>query len=57
VDAGLHGLPQLSVWWLRLGIQHHRILPGMPQQNGAHERMHRRVKGEACRPPQAVTRG
>src|SRR5712692_9999054 len=24
------------VWWLRLGIQHQRILPASPQQNGAH---------------------
>jgi transposase InsO family protein len=38
--AGLHGLSQLNVWWLRLGIQHQRILPAHPQQNGAHERMH-----------------
>ncbi|MCA1604356.1 MAG: transposase [Acidobacteria bacterium] len=26
---------------MRLGIQHQRIHPGRPQQNGAHERMHR----------------
>ena len=25
---GIHGLSQLNVWWLRLGIQHQRILPG-----------------------------
>ena len=56
-NTGLHGLTQLSVWWLRLGIVHQRILPGMPQQNGAHERMHRTLKAEACRPPQAHARG
>jgi len=39
--TGIHGLSQLNVWWLRLGIQHQRILPGQPQQNGAHERMHK----------------
>lgn len=51
--TGIHGLSQLNVWWLRLGIQHQRILPGHPQQNGAHERMHKTLKGEAIRPPQA----
>ena len=51
---GVHGLSQLNVWWLRLGIQHQRILPGCPQQNGAHERMHRTLKAEACRRPQAT---
>jgi hypothetical protein len=55
-NTGLHGLTQLSVWWLRLGIQHQRILPGQPQQNGAHERMHKTLKAEACRPPQAHAR-
>jgi transposase InsO family protein len=34
--TGIHGLSQLNVWWLRLGIQHQRILPAQPQQNGAH---------------------
>jgi putative transposase len=48
--TGVHGLSQLNVWWLRLGIAHQRILPGQPQQNGAHERMHRTLKAEACRP-------
>jgi transposase InsO family protein len=51
--TGIHGLSQLNVWWLRLGIQHQRILPAHPEQNGAHERMHRTLKGEACRPPQS----
>lgn len=49
--CGIHGLSQLNVWWFRLGIQHQRILPGQPQQNGAHERMHRTLKSEATRPP------
>jgi transposase InsO family protein len=53
---GVHGLSQLNVWWLCLGIAHQRILPGQPQQNGAHERMHRTLKAEACRPPQAHAR-
>jgi transposase InsO family protein len=50
-NTGLHGLTQLSVWWLRLGITHQRIHPASPQENGAHERMHRTLKAEATRPP------
>ena len=53
-SVGLHGLSQLNVWWLRLGIQHQRIHPASPQENGAHERMHRTLKAEATRPPQAT---
>ena len=52
--TGIHGFSQLNVWWLRLGIQHQRILPGRPQQNGAHERMHQTLKGDAIRPPRAT---
>jgi transposase InsO family protein len=52
--TGIHGLSQLNVWWIRLGIQHQRILPAHPQQNGAHERMHKTLKGEAIRPPRAT---
>ncbi len=51
--TGLHGLSQLNVWWLRLGIQHQRIRPASPQENGAHERMHKTLKREALRPPRA----
>lgn len=50
----LHGLSQLNVWWIRLGIQHQRILPAHPQQNGAHERMHKTLKAGAIRPPRAT---
>jgi transposase InsO family protein len=52
---GIHGLSQLNVWWMRLGIQHQRIHPGRPQQNGAHERMHWTLKRAAIRPPRANT--
>jgi putative transposase len=52
--AGLHGLSPLSVWWMRLGIQHQRIRPGHPQQNGAHERMHKTLKAETTRPPRGT---
>ena len=46
------GLSRLSVWWIKLGIDHDRIDPGQPQQNGAHERMHRTLKAETARPPE-----
>jgi transposase InsO family protein len=54
--SGIHGLSQLNVWWMRLGIQHQRIHPGRPQQNGAHERMHKTLKRRAIRPPRADAR-
>ena len=37
-------LTQLSVWWMRLGIEHERSRPGHPQDNGRHERMHLTLK-------------
>ncbi len=49
--TALHGLSTLNVWWLQLGIQHQRIRPASPQENGAHERMHRTLKAETLRPP------
>jgi putative transposase len=53
-STSLHGLTPLNVWWLGLGIQHQRILPAHPEQNGAHERMHKTLKRGACRPPRAT---
>jgi transposase InsO family protein len=50
----LHGMSYLNVWWMRLGIQHQRIHPGRPQQNGAHERMHRTLKRQAIKPVQCT---
>ena len=47
------GLSELSVWWIRFGIRPERIMPGHPEQNGRHERMHRTLKaetGQAVRP-------
>jgi transposase InsO family protein len=35
----------------RLGIYPELIAPGSPQQNGAHERMHRALKADTTRPP------
>jgi putative transposase len=49
--TGIHGLSRLNVSWMRLGIQHQRIRPASPQENGAHERMHNTLKAEAIRPP------
>lgn len=46
----LGGLTELSKWWIKLGIQHVRIQPGRPQQNGIHERMHRTLKRKATQP-------
>jgi transposase InsO family protein len=37
------GLSRLSAWWLALGIDLDRITPHSPQENGAHERMHRDI--------------
>lgn len=51
--TGLHGLCGLSVWWIRLGIRHRLSRPGKPQDNGAHERMHRTLKAETARPPES----
>ena len=48
---GESGLTGLSVWWIKLGIVPERIVPGKPQQNGRHERMHRTLKQETASPP------
>lgn len=45
-SRALLGLSRLSVWWLALGIELERNRPGCPQDNGAHERMHKDVKRE-----------
>jgi transposase InsO family protein len=56
-STGIHGLCELNVWWMKLGIVHQRIRPSSPQENGAHERMHRTLKAETTRPPAATLRG
>ena len=40
------GLTKLSAWWVSLGIHLDRIAPGHPEQNGAHERIHRDIRAE-----------
>lgn len=56
-STALLGLSRLSVWWLKLGIEVTRIERGHPEQNGAHERMHRTLQEEAARPPASTWRG
>jgi hypothetical protein len=56
-STGIHGLCDLNVWWMKLGIVHQRITPSSPQENGAHERMHRTLKADTTRPPAATLRG
>ena len=56
-STGIHGLCELNVWWMQLGIVHQRIRPSSPQENGQHERMHGDLKRETTRPPAATLRG
>ena len=56
-STGIHGLCELNVWWMQLGIVHQRIRPSSPQENGQHERMHKDLKRETTRPPAANLRG
>ncbi len=53
-SRSIGGLTELSMTWIKLGVNHIRIEPGRPQQNGIHERMHRTLKGEATKPAQAT---
>jgi hypothetical protein len=48
--TGPAGLSRLSAWWVALGIRVEFIMPARPQQNGAHEQMHRVLKAETTRP-------
>jgi len=40
------GFSKLSAWWRTLGIEHERIRPGHPEENGSHERFHRDIAVE-----------
>jgi transposase InsO family protein len=53
-SPGLARLSRLSLWWIRLGIAVERIVPGHPEQNAAHERMHQTLKAETTRPPEST---
>lgn len=50
-STGAQGLSALSVWWRTLGITVEFIRPGHPEENGAHEQMHRELKRGTARPP------
>jgi putative transposase len=47
---GALGLTRLSAWWVKLGIRVEFIAPGRPDQNGAHEQLHRVYKDETLQP-------
>jgi putative transposase len=47
---GPAGFSRLSAWWTALGIRVEFIVPGHPEENGAHEQMHRVLKAETTRP-------
>lgn len=55
-SCSLGGLSRLSVHWLKLGIRIERSRPASPQDNPAHERMHRTLKAATARPPAANLR-
>ncbi len=48
---GALDLSRLSVWWRRLGIRVEFTRRASPQDNGAHEQMHRVYKAELATPP------
>lgn len=45
-SRALLGLSRLSAWWVALGIELDRSRPARPQDNGAHERLHRDIACE-----------
>jgi putative transposase len=49
----LGGLSPLAVWLVKLGIAPQRTRPAHPQDNGAHERMHKTLKQATAKPPRA----
>lgn len=49
----LLGLSRLSAWWIALGIELDRSRPAHPQDNGAHERLHRDMQHEVAQHVQA----
>lgn len=53
---GALDLSRLSAWWLRLDIAVEFTGRACPQENGAHEQMHRVYKAEVASPPAATPR-
>jgi transposase InsO family protein len=54
---GALDLSRLSAWWLRLGIKVQFTGRGRPQDNAAHEQMHKVYQAELVSPPAATPRG
>jgi len=53
---GPYGWTRLSVWWLRLGIEPRFTRRARPQDNAAHEQMHRMLKAATAQPPAPTAR-
>jgi putative transposase len=53
---GPYGWTRLSVWWLRLGIEPRFTRRARPQDNAAHEQMHRMLKAATAKPPAPTAR-
>ena len=51
------GFSRLSLWLRTLGIAPRFIVPGHPEHNGRHERLHRTLKADALRPVAPTLRG
>jgi putative transposase len=56
-STGPAGLSRLSAWWTALGIRVEFTRPGHPEDNGAHEQMHRVFKAETTRSVAATRQG
>jgi transposase InsO family protein len=54
---GALGLTRLSAWWVKLGIRVEFTEPDRPDQNGAHEQVHRVYKEETLQPPARTMAG
>lgn len=50
------GFSRLTLWLRTLGITPRFTVPGHPEHNGRHERLHRTLKAETLRPPAASLR-
>jgi putative transposase len=55
-STGPAGLSRLSAWWSALDIRVEFIAPGHPEQNGAHEQMHREFKADLTVPVSSTRR-
>jgi transposase InsO family protein len=55
--VGALGLTRLSAGWVKLGIRVEFIEPGHPEQNGAHEQLHRVYATETLKPAAASLQG